>query len=216
MQLCTQPKIIIAEDEQLLQSLLAKALEDEGLQVAATASNGEEVINQLHKLAVDAVLMDYRMPLMNGLEATKYITHNFPNVKVLMLSTYNKMPYVEEAITVGAKGYILKETSPNEIAEAIKTVVDGGNYFSASLLKKLSERTILPGTTQSIKLSLKDKAILKLLSMGYTADEISVRLGIKSNTLKAYLKNLRIKFNAKNSTHLILLAIQKGYLETDI
>ncbi len=206
-------KIIIAEDEITLCNALAEVLSNRRFNVIGKAQNGLEVIKLLKTQQSDLVLMDIRMPQMDGIEATEFISKNYPTVKVLMLSTYNKEAYVQQAIEVGAKGYILKNTDPNDIAEAIKTIAQGSHYFSPGIYNMLAKRINRSKNEELVRLSNKEKQILHLLSEGFTSDEVSVKMSINEHSVKSYRRNMFIKFNAKNIAHLIGLAFNQGHLD---
>ncbi len=207
------PNIIIAEDNGTLCITLEDSLLKRGFNVIGTATNGKEVLALLPHNKVDLVLMDVNMPIMNGIKATEYISKNHPSVKVLMLSQYDKEAYIQEALNVGAKGYLLKGTHPNEIATAINTIIGGGNYFSPDVYNTLAKKIIGVKGERTITLSNQEKQIIQLLSKGFTSDEVAVKTNTNIHTVKAYRRNLMIKFNAKNVTHLVVLALEKGYLD---
>lgn len=209
----TSSKIIIAEDELTLCNALAEVLGNRDFKIIGNAQNGLEVIKLLKTKRADLILMDIQMPKMDGIEATEFISKNYPTVKVLMLSTYNKEAYVQQAIEVGAKGYILKNTDPNDIAIAIKTIIEGGNYFSQGIYNKLAKKINSTKNEELIRLSNKEKQILHLLSKGFTSDEVSVKMSINEHTVKSYRRNMFIKFNAKNVAHLIGLSFNQGHLD---
>ncbi|MCF6361510.1 MAG: response regulator transcription factor [Cyclobacteriaceae bacterium] len=204
--------IIIAEDSGTLCATLKESLVKRNFNIIGTAANGQEVLALLPDNKVDLVLMDVHMPIMDGIEATECISKNHPLVKVLMLSNYNHVVYVQESIDVGAKGYILKDTHPQEIADAINTVIDGGNYFSPTIYNKLAKKIRSSNETRPIKLAPKEKKILNMLRQGCTSDEVSVKMNLSLHTIKAYRKNMFIKFSAKNVAHLIAIAFEKGHL----
>ncbi|MCF6352429.1 MAG: response regulator transcription factor [Cyclobacteriaceae bacterium] len=207
------PNIIIAEDSGTLCATLEESLLERGFNVIGAVGNGKEVLELLPLNKVDLVLMDVYMPLMDGIAATEYISKNHPSVKVLILSQYNREAYIQEALNVGAKGYLLKGTHPNEIATAINTIIGGNNYFSLDVYNTLAKKIIGVKGEKTITLSNQEKQIIQLLSKGFTSDEISVKVEMNTHTLKSYRKNLMIKFNAKNVTHLVALALEKGYLD---
>jgi len=204
--------IIIAEDNSTLYSTLEEALEKRGFNIIGAVGNGKEVIALLPNNRVDLVLMDVEMPIMDGIATTEYISKNYPLVKVLMLSNYDYKGYVQESVSTGAKGYLLKNTSPNEITKAIHTVIGGGNYFSPTIFDKLAKKIHGSNEKLPVKLSLKELKLLRLLSQGFTSDEITVKMQTSEHTVKAYRKNMFIKFGAKNVAHLIALAYEQGHL----
>jgi len=207
-------QIVIADDHTILVDGIVQLLnKNPAYHIVATAINGEEVIDIVKKHPIDIVIMDINMPKMDGIEATQIISEHFSSTKVLIMSMHNKEGYIQNAIKAGASGYILKNTTPEEMDEAILRVVEGGSYFSqdVSNLMAISMRGVTKDTV-IIKLSRQEKQLLKLLSEGYTSDEISVKMETSSHTIRGYRRNLLVKFEAKNVTQLITMAIKNGFL----
>ncbi len=130
--------------------ILERLLLNKGYGVLDTVENGKEVINLLEHNSADLILMDYDMPVLDGIEATKIITESYPNTDVLMLSMYSQPPYVQQALDVGVKGYIPKSADPAEIEFAIKEIRKGNIYISPSITKNLFENK---NQNEKIKLS---------------------------------------------------------------
>ncbi len=182
--------------------------------IVGTANNGQEAIDIVRRGRVDVIIMDINMPVMDGIDATEIISENFEETKVLIMSMHNKAGYIQNAIKAGASGYILKNTSPDELEEAIVRVLEGGSYFSqdVSTLMAMSMRGITDEKKEIIKLSRQEKLMLRLLSEGYTSEEISERMETSVHTISSYRRNMLIKFDAKNVTQLIALAIKEGFI----
>ena len=206
--------IVVADDHRILADGVVQILsKNPTYNVVATAKNGKEVIDLLKRHKVDIILMDINMPEMDGIEATQIVTEHFNPTKVLIMSMHNKEGYIQNAIKAGASGYILKNTTPEEMQEAISRVLEGGSYFSLDVSATMASS--MRGITQEkkiIKISSKEKQLLKLLSEGYTSDEISERMETSQHTINAYRRNLVIKFDVKNVTQLIAVAIKDGFL----
>ncbi len=126
-------KILLVEDQMGYAEILVEALQKRRFKNVIIELNAKNAINYLEKCSVDIVLMDINMPDFDGLEATEYLTEHFPGIKVLILSNYDREAYLQEAIKLGVKGYLLKNEHPDEIAKAIDTVVDGGKFYSKSI-----------------------------------------------------------------------------------
>lgn len=207
-------KVIVADDHTILADGIENMLNKKGaFEVVAKATNGEEVIKLLKMHRIDVVIMDINMPVMDGLEATRVVKEHFPEVKVLIMSMHDKEGYIQNALEAGADGYILKNTSQDEMERALIRISDGGNYFSQDVSTKMAMKMVKKTEEEKIiKLSRVEKQVLSLLSEGKTSDEISVTLGTSSHTIRSYRRNLMVKFNAKNVTQLIAMAIKKGYI----
>ena len=207
--------IVVADDHTILVDGIVQIFSaNPKYHIVGTANNGQEVIDIIKKGRVDIVIMDINMPIMDGIDATEIISEDFEKTKVLILSMYNKAGYIQNAIKAGASGYILKNTSPDELEEAIDRVLEGGSYFSQDVSTLMSKS--MRGITEekvAIKLSLQEKLLLKLLSEGLTSDEVSTQLETSIHTISSYRRNLLIKFGAKNVTQLISMAIKDGFIE---
>ncbi len=205
--------IVVADDHTILVDGVVQILStNPKYHVVATANNGQEAVDIVKKGRVDIVIMDINMPIMDGIDATEIISENFEETKVLIMSMHNKAGYIQNAIKAGASGYILKNTTPDELEEAIDRVLEGGSYFSqeVSNLMAMSMRGLTEKKT--IKISRQEKLLLRLLSEGCTSEEISDSMDTSVHTISSYRRNLLIKFNAKNVTQLIALAIKNGFI----
>ncbi len=206
--------IVVADDHTILVDGVVQILSaNPKYHVVATANNGQEAVDIVKKNRVDIVIMDINMPIMDGIDATEIISENHEATKVLIMSMHNKAGYIQNAIKAGASGYILKNTTPDELEEAIDRILEGGSYFSqeVSNLMALSMRG-LTEKKAAIKLSRQEKLLLRLLSEGCTSEEISDSMNTSVHTISSYRRNLLIKFSAKNVTQLIALAIKNGFI----
>ncbi len=207
-------QIVVADDHTILVDGVVQILsKNPNYHVVATANNGKEVIAILKRHAVDIIIMDISMPEMDGIEATQIVTDHFNPTKVLIMSMHNNQGYIQNAIKAGASGYILKNTTPEEMQEAITRVMEGGSYFSLDVSASMAKSMLgVAKEKKIIKISSKEKQLLKLLSEGYTSDEIADRMETSQYTINAYRRNLVIKFEVKNVTQLIAVAIKEGFL----
>ena len=206
--------VVIVEDHELMRDGIRSSIEaDQRFEVVGEAADGEEAVELVNRLCPDVVIMDINMPVMDGLEATRVVKEHFPEVKVLIMSMHDKEGYIQNALEAGADGYILKNTSQDEMERALIRISEGGNYFSQDVSTKMAMKMVKKTEEEKIiKLSRVEKQVLSLLSEGKTSDEISVTLGTSSHTIRSYRRNLMVKFNAKNVTQLIAMAIKKGYI----
>lgn len=208
-------KVLIADDHNVLLQGLTQLLDgQENIEISHTAENGLEVLSYLKNETVDVILMDINMPLLNGLDTCKKVNQKYPDVKVIALSTLDRGSFIQQMLKNGASGYLLKNTSRDELIEAIKTVHKGATYLNKEtndiLLKSLmnngSEKTFIPSLTR------REKEVLELIVKEHTTAEISEQLHISQNTVETHRRHLIQKFNVRNSVGLVKEAMLKGFV----
>jgi len=207
-------KLLIADDHEILASGMSSILsKQEELSILGTVTNGQEVLDFLAKNAVDVVIMDLNMPVLNGIEATEIIKKRFPETKVLILSMFDREGYIQNALDVGVDGYVLKNVSETEIISAVKRIMEGKTYFSQDVMAKMAMKMRVYGESEGgVKLTDTERKILQYLSEGDTSGEISDKLDLSPNSINSYRKLLLQKFEAKNVSHMVKMAYEKGYL----
>ncbi|HEY9657398.1 MAG TPA: response regulator transcription factor, partial [Allocoleopsis sp.] len=209
----SQPIRLLVVDDQILISQGLKAmleLEPE-LQVVGIADNGKAAIQQVAALHPDVVLMDVRMPIMDGREATRLICQQFPEVKVLVLSTFDDDQYIKDSIRAGAKGYLLKDMPSEELVQAIYLTHRGYAQFSPGLLEKLMINVVEQNSNHSkqeeiSQLSPREQEVLQLISSGATNREIAQQLYIAEGTVKTHITHLLSRLNLRNRAQLAIYA----------
>ncbi len=207
-------KLILADDHGIVVEGLKAILTDEpGIKVTGSAANGKEVLDLLEKNPADIVLMDITMPEMDGVTTTEIIKQRFPDVKILVLSMHNDQETIKDIVSLGASGYILKNTGKQEMLKAIKTVADGSLYFSEevtqTILTSFTQEKDQPAATP-VQLTPREIDILRLIVKEYTTAEIAQELCIAVNTVESHRKNLHSKLNVKNAAGLVKYAIKNG------
>ncbi len=205
-------KIIIADDHSIIRDGLKAMLEkNAAFEVVGEAANGKELIDLIGKISCDVICTDISMPVMDGVEATKYLTKKFPRIKIICLSMHEQIDYIKKMIDAGAVGYIFKDSSKEELEKAIETVHAGKKYFNQKLFDILlsSEKSHADG---EIVLSDREKEILKLISEEYTNAEIAEKLFLSVRTVDTHRQNLLQKLNVKNTAGLVKYAIKSGLL----
>lgn len=210
--------LAIADDHKIFrQGLKATLEEDPVLHLIIEAGNGKELINQLEDKKPDVVLMDIKMPEMDGLQATAYIQQHFNEVKVLALSMHNEDKYILDMMKAGASGYLLKNAEPQEIIEAIYTVHKKGFYFnehlSVTLVKQLINQK--PGELQKkdqSDLNERETDVLKLICQECTNVEIADKLFLSVRTVEGYRTRLFEKIGSKNIVGLVIYAAKNGII----
>ncbi|MBF2063710.1 MAG: response regulator transcription factor [Calothrix sp. C42_A2020_038] len=205
-------RLLLVDDQSLVrQGLKAMLSLESDLEIVGMAENGEEAISLVETLQPDVVLMDVRMPVMNGSTATKIICEKFPHVKVLVLSTYDEDRDVSDAIRAGAKGYLLKDMPSEELVHAIRCI----NLGYAQLAPGLLERVINPKTqvnssetTPSIlsELTPRESDVARLVAIGATNQEIAAKLFISESTVKTHINSIFNRLNLKNRAQLAIYA----------
>lgn len=206
-------RLLLVDDQTLIcQGLKAMLSLEDDLQVIGTADNGATAIEQVADLQPDVVLMDVRMPVMDGRAATRSITQKFPEVKVLVLTTFDDDQYITDAIQAGAKGYLLKDMPVEELAQAIRLVYRGYTQLGPGLIEKLiAPRLDADANPQNqpqeiTQLTPREGDVLRLIGGGATNREIAEKLYISEGTVKTHVTHLFNRLNLKNRSQLAIYA----------
>jgi len=209
--------VIIADDQTILRDGLKTILEtDMEIEVVGMASNGQEAFELCEKVQPDIVLMDVRMPVMNGVEATKAIKEKYPKVHILILTTFDDEEYILEAMANGAAGYLLKDIDGEKLIQAVKDTVNGNLMLPAKVAAKLAayvSKTMKKSkeTLSTVKgnktddFTEREKEIIRLILEGKTNKEISNELFLSEGTVKNYISNIYSKIGAEDRVHAIML-----------
>lgn len=213
-------RLLLVDDQRLMREGLRTLLELEpGLQVAGEAGNGQEAIDAYAHFLPDVVLMDVRMPVMDGVEATRRLRQRWPAARVIILTTFDDDEYVFDGLRAGALGYLLKDVSIHELADAIHTVMAGGVLIEPSVARKvvaefarMAVTTPQDGQSLGEPLSERELEILRLLAQGLTNREIAQRLYLAEGTVKNYVTNILGKIDARDRTQAALRARELGLL----
>jgi len=209
-------RVLICDDQAVvcegLHAILSTA---EGIEVVGLANDGAQAVEQVGKLTPNVVLMDLKMPGMNGLQATRIIHTRFPGVKVLVLTTYNLDEWVFDAIHSGADGYLLKDTPRDELVAAILGTADGKTYLDPNVAGKIVQRISHPAMPLNAelvnRLSERELDVLDLLARGMTNPEIAQQLYLSDGTVRNYISSILEKLGVADRTQAALLAIQAGF-----
>ncbi|NRA72212.1 MAG: response regulator transcription factor [Gammaproteobacteria bacterium] len=205
-------KLMLADDHALVQEGLASILQlDPELEVIATVSDGQQAIDQLALCTPDVLLMDIRMPNLHGIDATRIVAQQYPNVKVLILSMHENSNYIVNALKAGAKGYLLKTSSSSELINAIKTVYNGQRYVSQELSFNILN-DIAPNS-DVIEISNRERQVLICVAQGLMNKEIAAQLHISVRTVEVHRFNLKKKLKIDNSAGLVRYAIDQGFIQ---
>jgi len=207
-------RIIIADDHKVLLEGFELIFKDiDHIEVVATACNDLEVLELLSQdTGIDIVLLDINMPQLNGVETCRKLSRKYPEVKVIAISMYKQASYVKRMKSYGARGYLLKDDSGDEMIEAIERVYDGKEYYSNKLLGMLMNNVLNEPKEMIPSITKREKEVLVLISEGYSNREVSEQLIISVHTVDSHRKNLISKFNAKNTAELIKKTMDIGLL----
>jgi len=211
--------VLLAEDHTILRKGLCSLLENEyGIEVVGEAGNGREAIEKAEKLKPDIVVLDISLPLLNGIEVTKQLRKNLPEIKILILTMHTSDEFVFEVLNAGAKGYIIKKAAPDELVSAIHAISLGKSYFSPEISKMLIERKIETGQMQDGSITYKilterEREVLQLVAEGHSSREIAEMLFLSIKTVENHRANIMEKLGLHNLTELIKYAISKGIIQ---
>jgi len=211
-------KIAIADDHQMFIDGIKSLLRSEkDLKIIAEALNGRVLVDILKMEQPDIVLMDINMPEMDGIEATKYISANYPKIKIIMLSMHSTKEFVAGLIEAGAAGYILKNTGKKELMEAIHNVSEGKTHFSVEITQMMMNSFKNPAKKSQnhelLQLTDREKEVLVLIAEECSTKEIAEKLFISPNTVETHRKNLFSKLKVKNLAGLVKYALQTGLIK---
>ena len=218
-------KVLLVDDQNLIRQGLKALLELEpDLEIVGEAENGQQAINLSAKLQPDVILMDIRMPLMDGVAATKKLQNTHPEIKILVLTTFDDDEYIKAALENGAMGYLLKDTPSEELAVAIRAVSKGYTQLGPGIVKKLVNQFSRMTPTQSppvppslSELTPREKEVLRLIAIGANNREISQQLYISEGTVKNHVTNILNRLNLRDRTQAAIVAHTfLDYLEENI
>lgn len=203
-------RVIIADDHTLFRNGLKLILEDiENIEVIADVPNGKELIEVTPVLKPDLIIMDINMPLINGIEASRILLQENPDLKILVVSMYSDEQYYNSVIENGVKGFILKDADNSELRSAVKTILNGKTYFSQELLLKLIRNH---QSISQISITSREREILSLLYQGLSSAEIAEKLFLSERTVENHRANLLDKTGCRNSLSLVIYAIKNNLL----
>lgn len=211
-------RVLLVDDQRLMRDGLRILLELENdIIVVGEASNGQEAIDAYAKLQPDVLLMDIRMPIMNGVDATAQLRQEWPEANIIILTTFDDDETVFTGLRAGAKGYLLKDVSGNELATAVRVVAGGNTLLAASVAERVlaqfaTRPAAKPSSSLLDPLSERELEILHLLAQGLSNSEIASHLFLAKGTVKNYVSNILQKTNSRDRTQAVLKAESLGLL----
>ena len=212
-------RVLICDDHALFRRGLVMVLEsEEGIDVVAEAEDGEDAVARAEETVPDVVLMDVRMPKMSGIEATRAIADVVPSAKILMLTVSDEEEDLYEAVKAGATGYLLKEISIEEVANAIRAVTTGQSLISPSMASKLLNEfnNLAKQAQQKVlapKLTDRELQVLKLVAQGLSNREVAEQLFISENTVKNHVRNILEKLHLHSRMEAVVYAVREKLLD---
>lgn len=208
-------KILLCDDQAVIRDGLEMLLQlEKDFQVVGSAQDGFEAVELAAKKSPDLILMDLKMPGMNGIEATREICKKHPNIKILVLTTYDDDEWVFDAIRAGASGYLLKDTPRQKIIEAIRGTMDGKSFVdpavAGKLLNQVASNQTQPASVLTGKLTERELDVLRLLAKGMTNTDIAAQLHLSEGTVRNHVSAILEKLGVSDRTQAAVIAIQHG------
>lgn len=207
--------VILIDDQQIIREGLKMLLSlDDDINIVAEGTDGSEALELIEKYNPDVLLIDIRMPIMNGVEATKLVKENYPNIKILILTTFNDNDYIFDSLKNGANGYLLKDADSDEIIDAIKNIYKGNLLIHANIANKLTQvlnnnnNNDVSQKEVSIDLNIltpREKEVANLVAKGFNNKEICSTLFLSEGTVKNYVTRILDKLELKSRTELAIL-----------
>ena len=217
----TKTRILIADDHPLLREALCQVLsKEQDMEVVGKAGDGEEVVKMAFQLKPDVVIMDIIMPKFDGIEASKKIKSNAPNIAILILTAYDDDNYVLGLLEAGAAGYLLKSARGQDMVEAVRAIQAGESVLHPEIIEKLLKRAMLKSagivkSRTSGLLSEREKEMLKLLATGMGNKEIAKNLCLSLRTVKAHMSNIFTKMNVASRSEALVEALRSGLISLE-
>ena len=211
-------KLIIADDHEMVLEGLCSLLEnEENIEIIGTASNGQEIIDLvLGHEEVDLVLLDINMPVMDGIEVTKFLKNKYPEIKILILSMYKRSEFIKNLIKAGADGYILKNSGKQILLEGIYTLMEGEHYYSKEVMDTVIESYTEKRDTKDlaqVELSEREKEVVRLIVQEKSTAEIAGILCLSTHTINSHRKSILNKLDVKNAAGIFRYALHSGIIK---
>jgi DNA-binding NarL/FixJ family response regulator len=210
-------RVLLVDDDDLMRAGLRSVLSsDEAIEVVGEAADGRAAVERVRELRPDVVLMDVRMPNVDGISATRDVLAARPEVKVVILTTFEEDDYIFGALSAGASGFLLKRTSPEDLIGAIHTVAAGDSLLSPSVTRRVVERMArepLPDTSSSARLdelTPREREVLDLIAHGLSNGEIATALVIEGSTVKTHVKRILMKLRLRDRVQAVIFAYESG------
>ena len=210
-------RVLIADDDDLMRAGLAELLAaDAEIEIVGQAATGRQAIERTRQLRPDVVLMDVRMPDLDGIAATRELSRTTPGTKVLILTTFEQDDYIFGALRAGASGFLLKRTRPEELIAAVHTIAVGDSLLSPSVTRRVIDRMAqqpTPDLTNHAKLDRltpRERDVLELIARGLSNREIAAALVVEESTIRTHVKRILMKLHLRDRVQAVILAYETG------
>jgi DNA-binding NarL/FixJ family response regulator len=210
-------RVLIVDDDHLVRAGLAELLADEPeIEVIGQASTGREAVERARRLDPDVVLMDVRMPDLDGIGATRELALVAPRARVLILTTFEQDDYVFGALRAGASGFLLKRTRPEELIAAVHTVAAGDSLLSPSVTRRVIDRMAqqpapeLSGHAKLDELTPREREVLGLVARGLSNREIAAQLVVEESTIRSHIRHILMKLDLRDRVQIVIFAYESG------
>jgi DNA-binding NarL/FixJ family response regulator len=212
----TAVRVLIVDDDDLMRAGLRSVLSsDQSVEVVGEAADGRAAVDRVRTLRPDVVLMDVRMPALDGISATREVLAASPEVKVVILTTFEQDDYIFGALRAGASGFLLKRTTPEELIAAIHTTAAGDSLLSPSVTRRVIDRMAQQpapdaSTERLDELTPREREVLELLARGLSNSEIAAALVIEETTVKTHVKRILMKLRLRDRVQAVIFAYESG------
>jgi DNA-binding NarL/FixJ family response regulator len=210
-------RVLLVDDDDLMRAGLKAVLSsDDAIEVVGEADDGRAALDQVRDLSPDVVLMDVRMPDLDGISATREVLESSPEVKVMILTTFEQDDYIFGALNAGASGFLLKRTSPEELIAGIHTVAVGDSLLSPSVTRRVIDRMAQqpaadkPYDERLADLTPREREVLAQVARGLSNTEIAERLFIEESTVKTHVKRILMKLRLRDRVQAVIFAYESG------
>jgi len=210
-------RVLIADDEDLMRAGLIEILTvDPEIEIVGQASTGREAVEQARRLAPDVVVMDVRMPDIDGIAATSELSRAAPEAKVLILTTFEQDDYIFGALRAGASGFLLKRARPEELIAAVHTIAAGDSLLSPSVTRRVIDRMAQQPTPELADqakldaLTSRERQVLELIARGLSNREIAAALGVEESTIRTHVKRILMKLDLRDRVQAVVFAYETG------
>ncbi|MGI5244957.1 response regulator [Dactylosporangium sp. CA-139066] len=210
----TEPRVLIADDQALVRTGFRMILNARGVEVVGEAADGAEAVSAAEQLRPDVILMDIRMPRLDGLAATRQVLARLPQCRVIMLTTFDLDRYVYAALAAGASGFLLKDVTPEHLANAVRLVGTGDALLAPSITRRLVERFAADGPAPLHRdlapLTPRELEVLTLLGQGLSNAELARHLSLSEATVKTHVARIFTKLRLRDRAQAVVLAYETG------
>ena len=210
-------RVLIVDDDDLMRAGLRELLaNDPSIEVAGEASTGREAVDAARRLSPDVVLMDVRMPDLDGIAATRELAQVAPDSRVLILTTFEQNDYIFPSLRAGASGFLLKRTRPEDLIAAVHTIAAGGSLLSPSVTRRVIDRMAehpvpaLADQAQLDTLTARERDVLELIARGLANREIATALTVEESTIRTHVKRILMKLGLRDRVQAVIFAYETG------